>query len=211
VSRFEALLIDFGGVLTSSVFDAFGAFCETAGLPRDAFAAALRSDPVAAGLLRDVETGRLEEDEFELRFAPILAGDTGIAIDPGGLIGRLTETLRPDAEMLDVLGRVHDAGHTTAIVSNSFGHGAYDGYDLDRRVDHVVLSGAVGVRKPSRRIYLLAAERAGVRPDRCVFVDDLEQNITGAERVGMTGVHHTDSERTVRALERMFDLAPVRA
>jgi len=202
VSRFDALLVDFGGVLTTNVFDAFATYCASEGLAPDAFATLLRTDPEAAGLLRDVETGTLSEDDFEALFAPMLAAE----IEPAGLIGRLTASLQPDDAMLDALGRIHEAGHTTAIVSNSFGYGAYDGYDLDRRVDHVVLSGAAGVRKPSRRIYLLAAEIAGAAPERCVFVDDLAQNVSGAERVGMTGVHHTDSAETIRQLEALFEL-----
>lgn len=211
MSRFKALLVDFGGVLTSNVFDAFGDFCESAGLRRDAFACAVRNDPAAARLLRDVETGHLSEADFETRFAPMLCAGTGIEIDARGLIERLTETLEPDHAMLDALGRIHDAGYTTAIVSNSFGYGAYDGYDLERRVDHVVLSGNVRVRKPSRRIYQLAAEIAGVAPERCVFVDDLEQNIVGAERVAMRALHHTDAAVTIPQLEALFDLEAARA
>jgi putative hydrolase of the HAD superfamily len=136
----------------------------------------------------------------------MLCAGTGVHIDAAGLIERLTATLRPDEAMLEALGRVHDAGYTTAIVSNSFGYGAYDGYELDRRVHHVVLSGDVGVRKPSRRIYLLAAAQAGVDPTRSVFVDDLEQNVVGAERVGMTGIHHADAARTIPKLAELFDL-----
>lgn len=204
--RFDALFVDFGGVLTSNVFDAFGDYCESAGLARDAFAALLRSDPAAARLLRDVETGNLSEAEFELRFAPMLGAGTGISIEPEGLIARLTTTLCADEPMLDMLGHVHDAGPKTAIVSNSFGYGAYDGYDLELLVDHVVLSGDVGVRKPSRRMYSMAAEVAGVDPARCVFVDDLPQNITGAERVGMTGIHHTHAAITIPRLEELFEL-----
>jgi putative hydrolase of the HAD superfamily len=207
VSRYDALLVDFGGVLTTNVFDAFAEYCESEGLAPDAFATLLRTDPEAAALLRDVETGALSEDDFEARFAPMLAA----TIEPAGLIGRLSASLEPDEAMLDALGRIHDAGHKSVIVSNSFGHGAYDGYELDRRVDHVVLSGAIGVRKPSRRIYLLAAELAGVAPERCVFVDDLAQNISGAERVGMRGVHHTDTAETIRQLEALFELEPVRS
>jgi putative hydrolase of the HAD superfamily len=202
----QALLIDFGGVLTSNVFDAFGDYCESVGLPREAVARSFRCDQQAARLLRDVEMGQLAEEDFEKRFAPLLCAGTGLHVEPAGLIGRLTTTLRPDPQMLDVLARIHDAGHPTVIVSNSFGYGAYDGYDLEARVDHVILSGDVGVRKPSRRIYQLAAERAGVAPEACVMVDDLPHNLVGAERVGMTGVHHTDAAVTVARLEELFGL-----
>ena len=202
----RALLIDFGGVLTSNVFDAFGDFCISVGLDRDAIAAAFRADAEAAKLLSLVETGKIPEDEFERRFAPILCRGTDVVLEPEGLIPRFTTTLRPDEAMLDVVGRIHAARFPTSIVSNSFGYGAYDGYGLDERFDDVVLSGDVGVRKPSRRIYTLAAERLGVDPADCVFVDDLAHNVSGAERVGMSGIHHTDTGATVRQLETLFSL-----
>jgi len=205
----RALLIDFGGVLTTNVFEAFGAFCTSVGLDSDALARVLRDDDEAARLLTLVETGELDEPEFERRFAPILCRGTQVTLEPDGLIGRFTETLRPEPAMLNVVERIHDAGFRTSIVSNSFGYGAYDGYDLDNYVDDVVLSGRVGIRKPSRRIYLLAAGRLGVDPADCVFVDDLRQNVVGAERAGMTGVHHRAAADTVRQLELLFRLQTV--
>jgi putative hydrolase of the HAD superfamily len=207
VSSPKALLIDFGGVLTSNVFDAFGDFCTSVGLDADAFAVAVRSHPEASQMLVAVETGQLSEDEFERQFAPILCEGTDVVLEPEGLIARLTTTLRPDPAMIDVVRRVKQAGHPTSIVSNTFGYGAYEGYDIETLVDDVVLSGDVGVRKPSRRIYTLAAERLGVDPADCVFVDDLAHNVSGAERVGMTGLHHTVSAETVSRLEELFSLA----
>jgi putative hydrolase of the HAD superfamily len=205
VSR-QALLIDFGGVLTTNVFDAFGEFCSSVGLERDAIAVAFREDAEAAGLLTLVETGQLAEPEFERRFAAILCRNTDVALEPDGLIPRFTETLRPEPSMLEIVERIHEHGYSTSIVSNSFGYGAYDGYELERRFDDVVLSGDVGLRKPSRRIYEVAAERLGVEPQACVFVDDLAQNVAGAERAGMTGVHHRVAADTVRELERLFHM-----
>jgi putative hydrolase of the HAD superfamily len=211
VSDPKALLVDFGGVLTSNVFEAFGDFCTSVGLDPDAFAVAVRSDPEASALLTAVETGQMTEDEFERQFTPILCRGTDVVLRPDGLIPRLTETLRADLPMIDIVRRVRESGRLTSIVSNSFGYGAYDGYDLEALVDDVVLSGDVGIRKPSRRIYLLAAERLGVDPSECVFVDDLEHNVSGAQRVGMTGVHHTVSAETVRRLEQLFSLDEVPA
>lgn len=202
----RALLVDFGGVLTTNVFHAFEDFCTSVGLPADAFARSVREHREAADLLVAVETGQLSEADFEVAFAPLLCRGTDVELEPSGVIERLTATLRSDPLMLDVLERVRDAGFPTAVVSNSFGMGAYNGYELERRVDHVILSGEVGVRKPSRRIYLMAAEQIGVAPEQCVFVDDLEHNVAGAERAGMIGVHHTVSSETVRDLEKLFEL-----
>lgn len=201
----RALLVDFGGVLTSDVFEAFAAFCRGAGLEPDAFVRLLRRDRAAADLLVAVEVGWISEAEFERRLAPLLGAD----VEPEGLIGRLSGTLEPEPEMLAVVERIRAAGHPTVVVSNSFGMAAYDGYELERRVDHVVLSGEVGMRKPSRQIYAHAADLVGADPADCVFVDDLAQNVTGAERAGMTGVLHRDTAETVAALERLFELEAV--
>ncbi|SEG39487.1 putative hydrolase of the HAD superfamily [Nonomuraea solani] len=56
--------------------------------------------------------------------------------------------------------------------------------------DDVVSSARVGVAKPDRRIYEIAAERAGAAPERCLFVDDRLQNVEAARSLGMTGVHY---------------------
>jgi putative hydrolase of the HAD superfamily len=93
------------------------------------------------------------------------------------------------------------------LVSNSLGEASYAWCDCDELFDHVVLSGEVGVRKPSRRIFRIAAERAGVPPERCLMVDDLEHNLVGAGRVGMQTLLHRDPATTVAELERAFGVA----
>jgi putative hydrolase of the HAD superfamily len=199
-SRPTALLIDFGGVLTSGVFASFTAACEADGLHPDRFVDVLRNDPEAGPLFVAVERGDLPEDEFERAFAPRL-GD-GVAAE--GLLRRLTAALRPDEAMLAGVAALRAAGITTVLLSNSFGMHAYDDYDLDGLFDHVVLSGKEGVRKPSGVIYRIALERAGVQPDAAVFVDDLEQNIVASERAGIRGIRHEHAADTLAALEDAF-------
>jgi HAD superfamily hydrolase (TIGR01509 family) len=70
--------------------------------------------------------------------------------------------------------------------------------------DEIVISGEVGLRKPEPEIFLLAAERVGLAPVECVFVDDMEPNIIGARELGMTAVHHTSYEQTRQELEKAF-------
>jgi putative hydrolase of the HAD superfamily len=70
--------------------------------------------------------------------------------------------------------------------------------------DDVVNSARVGLAKPDPRIYRLAADLAGVRPDRCLFVDDNEENVTAATALGMQGVHFRESADLERALEPLF-------
>jgi putative hydrolase of the HAD superfamily len=67
-----------------------------------------------------------------------------------------------------------------------------------------VISGELGIRKPSRRMYELGAERAGVPAERCVYVDDLPFNLAPAEQLGMAAVHHTSAETTIPQLEELL-------
>jgi len=82
-SEYHGLLVDWGGVMTSDLFDAFRAFCEQEGLSPDAVGDRFRSDPASRDLLIGLETGALPEEEFELGFAPILG------VSPEGLIDRM--------------------------------------------------------------------------------------------------------------------------
>ena len=71
-------------------------------------------------------------------------------------------------------------------------------HDLfDELFDGVVISGEEGMRKPSRRMYELGAERAGLDAELCVYVDDLPFNLPPAEKLGMATVHHTSAETTI--------------
>jgi putative hydrolase of the HAD superfamily len=205
--RPEALLIDFGGVLTTSVFDSFAAFCRAEGLPEDALRESFARDEVAARLLVDAEEGRLSDEEFGRRLAARLCARTDLELDPEGLLERMNAGLRPEPAMVHATAAIRASGVTTVLVSNSLGRSTYAWCDFDELFDDVVISAEVGVRKPSRRIFRLAAERAGVPPERCVTVDDLEQNLVGARRVGMRTILHTDPATTLAELEQVFGIA----
>jgi epoxide hydrolase-like predicted phosphatase len=101
-------------------------------------------------------------------------------------------------------------GIRTALVSNSWGVHRYPHDMFDELFDGVVISGEEGIRKPALRMYELGAERAGVRAEMCVFVDDLPFNLTPAEELGMATVHHTSAETSIPELERLLGL-PLRA
>ena len=187
-------------MLTTSIWPAFAAFCEAEGLAADTVKDLFRGDAEALGLLRGLETGRLSEAEFEPRFAALL----GIE-DSEGLIERLFAGLGPDEEMIGVVRAARDAGVRTGLISNSWGLGIYDRAPVDL-FDEAVISGEVGLHKPQPEIYLLASERLGVEPADCVFVDDLRENCTGAEAVGMTAVLHREAADTVPRLRELLGL-----
>ena len=70
----------------------------------------------------------------------------------------------------------------------------------------MILSGEVGVRKPDPEIYLLAAERIGLAPEKCVFVDDIPVNVEGARALGMAGILHRDAAITIPKLEALLEV-----
>ena len=194
----KALVVDFGGVLTTNIWPAFAQFCEREGLAPESVYKAFRDDPDALAALRKLETGEMDEATFEPLFGAILGVE-----DTEGLIGRLFSDLRPEEPMVNAVRAARTGGVKTGLISNSWGLGIYERAPIDL-FDATVISGDVGLHKPQPEIYLLACERLGVDAGDCVFVDDLRENIAGAEAVGMTGVLHRDSSETVPRLEELF-------
>ncbi|MDX6637008.1 MAG: putative hydrolase of the superfamily [Solirubrobacterales bacterium] len=194
----NTLIVDFGGVLTTSIWPAFASFCEREGLEAETVRKLFRSNPEALGLLRGLETGELDEAGFEPRFADLLGLESS-----EGLITNLFADLGPDEAMIGAVRAAKTAGLRTGLISNSWGLGIYDRAPIDL-FDEAVISGDVGLHKPQPEIYELACKRLGVEASACVFVDDLRENVEGAEVVGMTGVLHRDAAETVPRLEELL-------
>jgi epoxide hydrolase-like predicted phosphatase len=197
---YQGLLVDWGGVLTSNLFESFSAFCQTEGLEPDSIRRRFREDDACRQLLIELETGKLEEEDFEPQFARHLG------VEPAQLIDRLFAGSSPDEEMLDAVRRIRGAGIRTGLVSNSWGTRRYPPDLLSELFDGVVISGQVGIRKPSPEIYSMGAERIGLDPARCVYVDDLPFNLPPAADLGMATVHHTAAPETIAELEQLFGL-----
>jgi epoxide hydrolase-like predicted phosphatase len=193
------LLVDFGGVLTTSVWDSFAAFCRDKGLAEDAVLRTFREDPAALAELRQLETGRISEDEFERRFAERLGLD-----DATDLIDSMFRGMKPSEPMVAAVRAARASGVHTGLVSNSWSTSHYDRDMLRELFDATVISAEVGLHKPQPEIYLLASQRLGVEPERSVFVDDLRENCAGAEAVGMTAILHRDAAATVARLEELL-------
>jgi putative hydrolase of the HAD superfamily len=198
--RRTALLIDWGGVLTTNLFTSFHAYCLKAEIDPKRLLGRFRDDPEARELLIALEKGQLDELSFERQFAALLE------VEPDGLIDGLFEGVQPDEAMVAAVRLAREAGVRTALVSNSWGVHRYPHDLFEVLFDGVVISGEEGMRKPSKRMYELGAERAGVSPEVCVYVDDLEFNLTPARELGMATVHHTSSERTIPELERLLEV-----
>jgi putative hydrolase of the HAD superfamily len=197
--RPQALLIDFGGVLTNPVYPLLIEFSRAKGLADDAVTRLITEHGPLKTEVEAYERGELSDDQFMPRFAAHL-GVTVADMD------EMLAGLEVDDSMFTAVGRVREHGYSTCLVSNSWGTALYPRDRLAAVFDGVVISGDVGMRKPDSDIFLHAATMVGVEPERCVFVDDSPFMFAGAEAIGMRVVHHETPHTTMQVLASLFDI-----
>ena len=206
--RYRGLVVDFGGVLTTSIGEAFRSFCEAEGIPharlkevlRSAYGVGTEPDP----LVSLMETGRMELREFEERLAEALSEDLDRPLDPTDLLARMLSGVHFDLRMVKAVHAARHRGVKTGLLSNSWGVKPYPRDLLNELFDAVLISGEVGIRKPDPEVFRLAAERLDLPTKACVFVDDVKGNVKAAAAVGMRGVVHEHAGRTIRRLGRLL-------
>ena len=214
MSKYRALIVDFGGVLTTSITTGLAQFCASTGvsperlkeLLRDAYSEGESSSAALGHLVADLETGRMTPDEFEPLLAEALSDGLPVPLEAKGLIGRMFQSVGPDERMLEAVGAARKHGLKTAVLSNTWGRSVFFPEQF-KAFDAVVLSEHEGVRKPDPEIYVIAAKRLGEPPEACVFVDDVPRNVEGARAVGMAGVLHKDAAITIPKLEELFGVS----
>ena len=208
MSRFDALVVDYGGVLTTSIQDSMQVFANEEGielqdLARVALRAYVEGDD---DLVTAFETGRMTEGDFSMQFAQRLAQETGKEIDPERFVARMFGGVRLEEGMLDAVAKTRGAGFKTGLLSNSWGLEGYPRERFGELFDVVVISAEVGMRKPQPEIFRLTTEKLGVEPDRCVFVDDHPGHLKAALAEGMTTVLHRSPAETLEKLSGLFEL-----
>jgi epoxide hydrolase-like predicted phosphatase len=209
-ARPEALIVDWGGVLTSPLAAALDGWYAAEGIDAAGYERAMRDfhdeglaalsvfDPIAA-----LERGELRVEHFEEALAERLTRFCGVPVRAEGLIGRMFAGFAAAPAMVNVVRAAKRTGLRTALLSNSWGNEYLrDGWD--QLFDAVVISGEVGMRKPDPEIYLHTLDRLGCAGPQAVFVDDLEANVRGAAAVGIIGVHHRSYAETIMELEALF-------
>ena len=202
-----ALVVDFGGVLTTSLRESFTAFVSNEGVDGEHLHTVLFADYGEGTLVHGIETGRITMEQFERELAAKLRTRTGDPVAAEGLVRRMFAGAGADHRMIEAVRRARAAGLKTGLLSNSWGNrDSYEFEHFDTLFDAVVISGEVGLRKPDPEIYALAARDLGVAPGACVFVDDIAANVRGAVAAGMVGVHHTDTDTTLGELEALFGI-----
>jgi epoxide hydrolase-like predicted phosphatase len=206
----QALVVDWGGVLTSPLQDTMTSWCESDGLDYLQFRQVMKDwlgtsfgDDAAINPIHALERGEMDVPDFERELAARLLTRDGRPVEAPGLLTRMFAGFETAPAMADALRRAKAAGLSTALLSNSWGN-EYPREGWDEMFDVVVISGEVNMRKPEPAIYELTVDRLGLDPAQCVFVDDLSPNIRAAVEVGMVGVHHVTAQQTLDELELLF-------
>lgn len=204
---FKALVVDFGGVLTTPLQDAMAGFAESLGIElQDLVRVALRA---YAGeddnLVTGFETGAVPEEEFAAAFAARLSEVTPRPVDPATVVDDLFSGMTIEQDMIDAVRKVRSNGLKTALLSNSWSLRHYPREQLGDIFDVLVISGEVGLRKPDAAIYRLTTERLGVAASECVFVDDHPGHLKTALDEGMTTVLHRTPAQTIGELRALLD------
>lgn len=209
----DAVLFDYGGVLTGPVSASIEAWHAADGIDPASFSKTLKqwlsrtvhwTTPI-----HRLETGELTAAEFEELFAAALTTVDGRPIEVAGILGRMFAGMRPDPDMFDLVEDLREQGIKVGLLSNSWGN-TYPRERIDALFDPVVISGEVGLRKPQAAIYRHALELLDVPAGRVLFVDDAEPNILGAQTLGIRALLHTKPRCTRAALAALIpDLSPI--
>jgi len=206
----KALVIDWGGVLTSDFESAVTPWALEEGIDLDTYFSVMRDwisadagPDLGANPVHAIERGELTLGEFEDLMLAEMTERTGRLHDGKGLYDRLFTTFVDVHEMNELVRRARGLGIRTALLSNSWGN-EYPQHLWDDMFDVMVISGEVGMRKPEPRIFEHTCELLGLAPQDCVFVDDMLHNVEAAYVAGMAGLKHVDVHGTRPALERLF-------
>lgn len=209
-AELSALIVDWGGVLTSDLGVALAAWAEADGINYAKYQDVMRSllGPAAGEEARlnpvhALERGEIEVPDFERRLAAELTTRSGATVTPDGLIARMFDRFEHAPDMAGLVRRAHEAGLRTALLSNSWGN-EYPRDGWAEMFDVVVISGEVGMRKPDADIFEHTLALLGRTAPECVFVDDLERNVRAAVALGFVGIRHVSYASTAAELSALF-------
>lgn len=210
--KIRAVLWDFGGVLTTSPFDAFNRFEEQRGYPRD-FIRSINAANPERNAWAQLEAGRISAQEFDRAFRDESSA-AGHAIRGADVLALLDGDVRP--RMVQVLERVKQ-DFRIACLTNNIRPRNHPSNDADtpraRAVDavmnlfeHVLESSVEGMRKPEPEFYRLACQRLQVAPEEVVYLDDLGINLKPARTMGMTTIKVVTEQQAIADLGRVLGI-----
>jgi putative hydrolase of the HAD superfamily len=206
MSRIEAIISDFGGVLTSSLIDSFVGVLDSLGISLEEMGKAMAAAAQRQGSnpLFELEIGRVTEAAFLESLSAELSAARGSAVDLDGFGERYFQHLHPNERLIDYMRRLRERGYKLAICTNNIREWEARWramFPVDEIFDVVVDSAFVGTRKPEPRIYEITLERLGVAPEAALLLDDIEVNCDAASKLGIRAVQFRSSEQAIAEIE----------
>ena len=196
----EAVLFDFGGVILSSPFEAFAEYENEIGLAPDTIRKINATNP-DTNAWAQFERREVSSEEFVSLFEKE-ALSLGYELNAQRILEGLHGSLRP--EMVEALTKCSSKFKTAMLTNNITPMGEQD---LDEEVkkvveifDLLIESSIEGCRKPEEKFYEIACERLKVKPENCVFLDDLGINLKPARTMGMSTIKVINPEDAIKEL-----------
>jgi epoxide hydrolase-like predicted phosphatase len=200
--RIEAVISDFGGVLTTPLIQSFMAFQDETGISAEKLGLAMQeiADSDGENPLFKLERGEMTEAAFLERMADALEPLLGHHPEMHRFKEIYFEALNPNPAMIELMRELSETGYTMAMLTNNVREWEplwRSMLPVDEIFETVVDSAFVGHRKPESRIYAITLERIEVAPESCLFVDDVKVNCEGAEKAGINAVHFRDNAQAI--------------
>jgi putative hydrolase of the HAD superfamily len=203
---FEAVIFDFGGVITESPFEAFNRLETRLGISPDTVRRINATNPDTNAWAM-FERSEIDTVEFDRRFSAEAAA-FGVTLSGRDVLSCLQGSVRP--RMLEALKRISGRYKTGCITNNVRSDGP-DHATRDPRVaeafalfGHVIESSKLGIRKPDPRIYGLMLEHLGVEAAKAIYLDDLGVNLKPAKALGMTTIKVVTGDDAIANLEALL-------
>jgi putative hydrolase of the HAD superfamily len=206
---FEAVIWDFGGVLTSSPFEAFARFEAERGLPADIIRRTNAANHLENAWAK-FERAEVDIETFDRLFAAESLA-LGAEVRGRDVLPLIAGDLRP--EMVGALRRIKSKFKTGCITNNlpanaigSAGGRTLYIAEVMALFDHIIESAKIGLRKPAPQIYRMMVDALAVDPKRCIYLDDLGINLKPARQMGMTTIKVRDAGQALNELEAAIGL-----
>ena len=210
---FNTVIFDFGGVITSSPFEAFNRMEASRGMPQDFVRRVNSTNPDHNAWAR-FERAEIDAAEFDILFSAE-ARAMGHDLDGASVIACLSGDIRP--EMVAALDQLKGQGFKMGCITNNVPSGKGAGMAgseekaaaidaIMERFDHVIESSKAGVRKPDPRIYQMMCSALKAEPGSCIYLDDLGINCKPAAILGMAAIKVTSGQQALTELGALLAL-----
>jgi len=202
--KYKAIIWDFGGVITSSPFDAFNEFEEVNGLPKDIIRT-INSENPDMNAWAQFESNSITIDQFNDLFLKE-AKAKGFDIKGRDIIKLLKGSIREN--MVSFL-RELKSNFKLGCITNNVKPSSEENTDNETKeamsiFDHVIESSIVGIRKPNPEIYMMSCDALNVSPDQCIYLDDLGINLKPARELGMTTIKVIQPEDAIQEVRNLL-------